>query len=150
MIDVQFQGQEPADLNPSRLADVIAGTLEILKKPDHDITLRLIDDAEMQHLNQTFRGEDKTTDVLSFNQDVQDPETGHIYLGDILISLPQATKQALEHEHSLEDEICFLAIHGTLHLLGYDHYTAEEKAIMWPLQDEIFATLRTKPDGEGL
>jgi probable rRNA maturation factor len=139
MIDVQFQGQEPADLNPSRL-----------KKPDHDITLRLIDDAEMQHLNQTFRGEDKTTDVLSFNQDVQDPETGHIYLGDILISLPQATKQALEHEHSLEDEICFLAIHGTLHLLGYDHYTAEEKAIMWPLQDEIFATLRTKPDGEGL
>jgi probable rRNA maturation factor len=148
MIDVQFQGQEPADLNPARLGEVIAGTLEILKKPDHDITLRLIDDAEMQHLNQTFRGEDKTTDVLSFNQDVQDPETGHIYLGDILISLPQAAKQALEHDHSLEDEISFLAIHGTLHLLGYDHYTAEEKAIMWPLQDEIFATLITTSKGD--
>ena len=142
MIVVQFNGKEPVELTSTRLGDVIAGTLEILKNPDNDITLRLIDDAEMLHLNQTFRGEDKTTDVLSFNQDVLDPETGQFYLGDILISLPQATKQALEHEHSLEDEISFLAIHGTLHLLGYDHYTEEEKDVMWPLQDQIFTILK--------
>ncbi len=116
--------------------------MDILKKPEMDITLRLIDDDEMRHLNQTFRGEDKTTDVLSFNQDIRDPETGQNYLGDILISVPKAALQAVEHAHSLQDEITFLSIHGTLHLLGYDHYTEEEKAIMWPLQDKIFSEIK--------
>ena len=111
-----------------------------------DITLRLIDDDEMHQLNQTFRGEDKTTDVLSFNQDIQDPETGRFYLGDILISVPKAAIQAEEHAHSLEDEITLLSIHGTLHLLGYDHYTEEEKAIMWPLQDKIFSIVQGEND----
>lgn len=146
MIDVQLNVRETVELDPERLHDAIAGTLEILKKPELDITLRLIDDEEMHHLNLTFRGEDKTTDVLSFNQDLQDPETGRLYLGDILISLPQAIKQAAEHEHSTEDEVSFLAIHGTLHLLGYDHYTEEEKAVMWPLQDQIFAELKFRKD----
>ena len=79
---------------------------------------------------------------MSFNQDFQDPETGHYYLGDILISIPKAAVQAADHGHSLEDEITFLSIHGTLHLLGYDHYTEEEKAIMWPLQDKIFTQIK--------
>jgi probable rRNA maturation factor len=144
MIDIQFDPQTLINLRPERIREAISATLEVLKKPDQDLTLRLIDDQEMQQLNQTFRGEDKTTDVLSFNQDIQDPETGQFYLGDILISLPQATRQAAEHGHSLEKEVAFLAIHGTLHLSGYDHYTPEEKAVMWPLQDQIFADLKTK------
>ncbi|MBG0787034.1 MAG: rRNA maturation RNase YbeY [Anaerolineaceae bacterium] len=142
MIDYQFDSSFKADMDGNRLSQAINKTLEILKKPEMDITLRLIDDDEMQHLNQTFRGEDKTTDVLSFNQDMRDPETGQYYLGDILISVPKAAAQAVEHGHSLEDEITFLSIHGTLHLLGYDHYTEEEKAIMWPLQDKIFAVIK--------
>jgi len=142
MIDFQFDSSSSATLDPHRLCEVIVKTLDILKKPEMDITLRLIDDDEMHQLNQTFRGEDKTTDVLSFNQDIQDPETGHYYLGDILISVPKATLQAKEHHHSLEDEITFLSIHGTLHLLGYDHYTKEEKAIMWPLQEKIFQQIK--------
>jgi probable rRNA maturation factor len=95
----------------------------------------------MQKLNETFRGEDKTTDVLSFNQDVLDPETGRMYLGDILISIPTAKKQAANQGHPLDQECAFLAIHGTLHLLGYDHYDPEEKATMWAIQDRIFKKL---------
>jgi len=144
MIEIQFDPQDSIDLRPERIRAAIAAVLTILKKPDYEITLGLIDDKEMRQLNKTFRGEDKTTDVLSFNQDLQDPETGQFYLGDILISLPQATRQAAEHNHPLEDEVAFLAIHGTLHLLGYGHYTPEEKASMWPLQDQIFADLKSK------
>ena len=144
MIEIQFDPQDSIDLRPERIRAAIAAVLTILKKPDYEITLGLIDDKEMRQLNKTFRGEDKTTDVLSFNQDLQDPETGQFYLGDILISPPQATRQAAEHNHPLEDEVAFLAIHGTLHLLGYDHYTPEEKASMWPLQDQIFADLKSK------
>ena len=146
MIDFQFDSTANVELDSKRLIQAVIKTLDILKKPDMDITLRLIDDDEMHQLNQTFRGEDKTTDVLSFNQDVQDPETGRFYLGDILISVPKATSQAEEHAHSLEDEITFLSIHGTLHLLGYDHYTEEEKAIMWPLQDKIFSIVQGEND----
>ncbi len=143
MIEFQFDSAFKADIDGNKLSQVLNKTLDILKKPEMDITLRLIDDDEMRHLNQTFRGEDKTTDVLSFNQDIRDPETGQYYLGDILISVPKAALQAVEHAHSLQDEITFLSIHGTLHLLGYDHYTEEEKAIMWPLQDKIFSEIKS-------
>ncbi|MBG0770799.1 MAG: rRNA maturation RNase YbeY [Anaerolineaceae bacterium] len=146
MIDYQFDSKSKVNLSEPRLIQAVVKTLDILKKPDMDITLRMIDDDEMHHLNLTFRGEDKTTDVLSFNQDIQDPETGRFYLGDILISVPQAAIQAADHNHSLQDEITFLSIHGTLHLLGYDHYTEEEKAIMWPLQDKIFSIVTGSDD----
>lgn len=146
MIDYQFDSKSKAEIDSNRLVQSVVKTLDILKKPDMDITLRLIDDDEMHHLNHTFRGEDKTTDVLSFNQDIQDPETGQFYLGDILISVPQAAIQAADHNHSLQDEITFLSIHGTLHLLGYDHYSEEEKAIMWPLQDKIFTIVTSSDD----
>ena len=136
MINIQFDSATKVDVNASHLVRGIAHTLGILKKPEMDITLRLIDNGEMHRLNQTFRGD----------QDIQDPETGRFYLGDILISVPQAALQAAEHGHSLEDEITFLSIHGTLHLLGYDHYTEEEKAIMWPLQDKIFSIVQGKND----
>ena len=146
MIDYQFDSKSKAEIDSKRLVQSIVKALDILKKPDMDITLRLIDDDEMHHLNQTFRGVDKTTAVLSFNQDIQDPETGQFYLGDILISVPQAAIQAADHNHSLQDEITFLSIHGTLHLLGYDHYSEEEKAIMWPLQDKIFTIVTSSDD----
>jgi len=146
MIEIQFDSTTNVDIDTSHIDLAIRHALGILKKPEMDITLRLIDNGEMHRLNQTFRGEDKTTDVLSFNQDIQDPQTGRFYLGDILISVPQAAVQAAEHEHSLEDEIIFLSIHGTLHLLGYDHYTEDEKAIMWPLQDKLFSQFKGLAD----
>lgn len=145
MIEIQFAASISDRINRQLLTEAIAKTLDVLNKPEMDITLRMIDDDEMKMLNQTFRGEDMTTDVLSFNQDVLDPETGRLYLGDILISIPTAKKQAANQGHSLDQECAFLAIHGTLHLLGYDHYEPEEKVEMWTLQDKIFAVITSRP-----
>ncbi|MCB2203042.1 rRNA maturation RNase YbeY [bacterium] len=141
MIGIDNTNPELTPVDEVLLQMAVERTLLVLKQPNMDITLRLTDDEEMRRLNQTFRGEDKTTDVLSFNQDVLDPETGRTYLGDIVISLPQAEKQAGAQGHSLSAESAFLAIHGTLHLLGYDHYDPAEKEAMWVLQDQIFADI---------
>ena len=141
MIEIQKSSSISEYYDDRLIRNAIIRTLEVLKKPELDITVRLIDDGEMKSLNQTFRGEDKTTDVLSFNQDILDPETGRSYLGDIVISIPTAKKQAEVQGHQLEQECAFLAIHGTLHLLGYDHYEPKDKAEMWPLQDQIFKSI---------
>lgn len=138
MIEIQKDSSTGHKIDLNLLELAISQTLEVLQKPPMDITLRLTNDAEMRQLNQTFRGIAKPTDVLSFNQDYIDPETGRLYLGDIIISVERAVKQAPENNHTLDEECAFLAIHGTLHLLGYDHYEPEQKDEMWQLQDKIF------------
>lgn len=96
---------------------------------EEEISLILVDDRQIRELNRTYRNVDQATDVLSF--DLQDEMTGHEedrLLGDVVISIERAAAQAQEYGHSLEREIAFLAVHGMLHLLGYDHHsTAEEK-----------------------
>jgi probable rRNA maturation factor len=94
-------------------------------------------DAEMHALNREYRGIDQTTDVLSFNENFVDPESGLDYLGDIIISIPRAKKQALEGGHTIEQEIQLLVIHGILHLSGYDHDTISKQKKMWLMQSEI-------------
>jgi probable rRNA maturation factor len=108
---------------------------------DADITIVLTDDAQLHELNREFLGVDAPTDVLSFPASETDPETGTAYLGDILISIPRATEQAQAAGHPLEAEVQLLVVHGTLHLLGYDHAEAEEKALMWKAQDEVMSRL---------
>jgi probable rRNA maturation factor len=82
-----------------------------------DVCLALISDRRMRALNRQFRGKDHATDVLSFPSD----ERG--FLGDIVIAAGMAKRQAKEHGHSLKIEVQTLALHGLLHLLGYDHET---------------------------
>ena len=108
---------------------------------DADITIVLTDDAQLQELNLEFLGVDAPTDVLSFPASESDPETGTPYLGDILISIPRATQQAQAVGHPVEAEVQLLVIHGTLHLLGYDHAEAEEKTKMWNAQAEVMSRL---------
>lgn len=90
-----------------------------------DLTLVLVDDASIQRLNLAHRGVDAPTDVLSYPMhepdDVGMPETG--FLGDIVISLDTAARQARAHGHDLEREVAILAAHGLMHLLGFDHET---------------------------
>ena len=95
-----------------------------LKRPE--LTLVFVGDAEIRRLNRNFRKKDKATDVLSFplNERASD---GKFYLGDILISVPTAKRQAAEIGHPLERELEYLAIHGFLHLLGYEHDEGHEK-----------------------
>lgn len=88
---------------------------------------------EIKRLNQTYRNIDKPTDVLSFvNDDPMDKS-----LGDIFISVDQATMQAQDFGHSLDRELGFLAVHGYLHLKGYDHHTPDEEKVMIEKQEEI-------------
>ena len=108
---------------------------------DSDMTIVLTDDAQLHELNREYLGVDAPTDVLSFPADEDDPESGVHYLGDILISIPRAKKQAKAAGHPLEAEVQLLVVHGTLHLLGHDHAKVREKARMWKAQAEVMSKL---------
>jgi len=141
MIEIQHSNSSLETINQDLLRFAIDTTLNILGEHEFDITLRLTDDAEIHQLNQSYRGVSRPTDVLSFNQNFIDPETNRLYLGDIIISTERVSHQAKQHNHSLDEECAFLAIHGTLHLLGYDHQNEIEQIKMWTLQDTIFDTI---------
>ncbi|MGB1253863.1 MAG: rRNA maturation RNase YbeY [Candidatus Promineifilaceae bacterium] len=106
-----------------------------------DVTILLTDDATLRNLNQTYRGIDKVTDVLSFTDGEAPTPDAPIYLGDLAISLPQATRQAERGGHVVSAELQLLVVHGVLHLLGYDHATPAEKAAMWAAQAAILTQL---------
>lgn len=90
-------------------------------------TVCLVSDRRMREYNRTYRGADRVTDVLAFpGDDGPDPE-GRVYLGDIVIAVPAAARQAREAGHSLARELKILALHGYLHLLGHDHETDRGK-----------------------
>ncbi len=105
------------------------------------LTIKIIADQEIQALNAAYRGIDKVTDVLSFEADYYDPDLECHYLGDVVISYPQAFAQAKKSGHPVESELQLLVVHGVLHLLGYDHGTAEEKESMWSLQARALESL---------
>lgn len=95
------------------------------RSPEVELSLVFSDDAFIHQLNREYRGKDKPTDVLSFEQD---PESG--LLGDLIISIPTSQRQAQERGHSLAQEVEWLFLHGALHLLGYDDETEEQAAEM--------------------
>jgi probable rRNA maturation factor len=106
-----------------------------------DLSVVITDDSHLQQLNRQFLGVDSATDVLSFPDRHVDPETGDIYLGDVIVSYPRAVEQASVAGHPPGAELSLLTIHGVLHLLGHDHRDEEEKAVMWAAQAEILAEL---------
>lgn len=98
-------------------------------------TLLLADDAKLRSLNMTFRAKDKPTNVLSFPAGRED------YLGDVAIAYGLTRREAREQKKSFSDHAAHLAVHGVLHLLGYDHETAKAAKIMEPLEVEILNKL---------
>lgn len=109
--------------------------------PETELTIVISDDEQLQALNAQYLGIEAPTDVLSFPANETDPESGGIYLGDIIISYPRAQAQAQAGGHSLADELQLLVVHGVLHLLGYDHGDETEQARMWSIQSEILRRL---------
>ena len=96
----------------------------------------------MTELNRTYRGVDKTTDVLSFSQrEGQNGDSWDNLLGDVIISVEQARRQAIEYGHSLAREVGFLTVHGVLHLLGWDHENPEDEGRMMAKTEEILHSL---------
>lgn len=111
-----------------------------------EVSLMLVDDQRIQALNREYRGVDRPTDVLSFalqedTEEEPDSEFEDEMLGDIVISAERAREQAEEYGHSFEREIVYLAVHGTLHLLGYDHEEENDKQEMRNKEEEVMVIL---------
>lgn len=113
--------------------------------PVAEVSLTVVDDEQIHELNRTYRGVDAPTDILSFAQlegdELAAPPGGPVLLGDLVLSAERAVAQAQEYGHSLEREVAFLTCHGLLHLLGYDHETAEAEAEMMGKTEAILADL---------
>jgi probable rRNA maturation factor len=115
-------------------------------EPHTEVSLVLADDEYIQVLNRQYRDKDCSTDVLSFALNegeeplmIDGPE--EVLLGDIIISLETATRQAEEYGHSLERELAYLTVHGILHLLGYDHMTEDDKKEMRQEEEYVLSFL---------
>lgn len=123
------------------LEEYIKYVTKKLNIEDAIFNIILVDTSEIQEINKTYRKIDKPTDVISFaledNSNFKNPVAR--MLGDIYICIPIAYEQAKTYEHSKIREICFLATHGILHLLGYDHMNKEEEEIMFNLQEELLS-----------
>jgi probable rRNA maturation factor len=115
--------------------------LDLPPAKTYELSLRLTDDLEIQSLNSQFRQQDKPTDVLSFAAmevdfpKVEDGADVALYLGDIIISVETAARQSPEHGYSLRKELAWLASHGLLHLLGWDHPDEASLLIMLHQQE---------------
>ena len=140
-VDEEFEAEVDA-------GDLVAAVAAALAAEDQsgEVTVVVTTDDAVAELNEQYRDTEGPTDVLSFP--AQDPTPGFVaapemdaYLGDIIIALPYTRRQAAAVNRSLRDELRLLAIHGALHLLGYDHAEPDEEAAMWAKQDAILARL---------
>lgn len=154
MLTIEFQGNEHLiEYDNKQLIKQIETVInyaynlhEQLQKQNDELSIIFTTNAEIQTINAQYRDKDVATDVISFafadyeDDIIFDDAMPHM-LGEIFISVEKAEEQALEYEHSFERELIFLALHGFLHLLGYDHIEAEEATAMFALQDKILEAL---------
>jgi probable rRNA maturation factor len=116
------------------------------------LTILITSDEQVRDLNRQFLGIDSATDVLSFTAGETDPDSGELYLGDVIVSYPRAQAQAQAGGHPVAEELELLVVHGILHLIGYDHAGPDAKRRMWQLQGAILDQLGTsvRPPDEHL
>lgn len=134
------------------LKKLLEKALNHLNQPSEllEMTLSIVSPEQIRELNKQFRDVDAVTDVLSFPTcdnptrgaitvvcDQINPETDLCNIGDVIICMERAKEQANEYGHSLKRELAFLALHGMLHLLGYDHIEEDDEKQMFSLQNEI-------------
>ena len=121
------------------LNDYVKYVVNELELDKCEFNIIIVDNERIHEINREYRNVDRETDVISFamedNMDIKYEDFR--LLGDIYISIDKCYEQALEYGHSRVREICFLATHGILHLLGYDHMEEDEEEIMFKLQDEL-------------
>lgn len=137
-IDVENGGNYV--LNPSQLREAAVAVLEDhTVSPGSSLTIAIEGNDMVRMLNRQFRGVDAPTDVLSFPADLPPMPDGTAlpYLGDLVIAYPYATDQANRLGHDLDQTLKLLVVHGTLHLLGFDHDTRENRQAMWAAQAAV-------------
>ncbi len=131
-VEVRAKAKVASRVNRARLRQVASRTLRA-ESTQGTVSLYITDDAEMRRLNRRFHATDASTDVLSF------PSQGGDHLGDVVISYDRARAQARRAGWRTADELDLLAVHGTLHLLGYDDLKPRARSKMWKKQEEILA-----------
>jgi probable rRNA maturation factor len=160
-VEVYLEDDQTSGQSPDRWQEWISQWLQVLDPCDPDdglplhldrayeVSLRLTDDPGIQQLNGQFRGKDQPTDVLSFAAlEVEAPpveplledEAEPLYLGDIVVSMDTALRQAQEQGHPLDVELAWLVSHGLLHLLGWDHPDDQQLAAMLEQQRQLLVT----------
>ena len=127
------------DINTNELSDYIKYVVKRLDIENAIFNIIFIDNKEIRDINREYRNVDRETDVISFaledNMDVVYDDFR--LLGDIYISYEKAIEQAKTYNHSVKREVFFLATHGILHLLGYDHMEEDDEKVMFGLQNEL-------------
>ena len=137
-VNIFNETDEKLDEEIKLMLDVLNHGKEKLNVLDAIFNVIIVNNDYIHNLNREYRGVDRETDVISFaleDDDTFNPEER--ILGDIYISIDKAKEQSESYGHSLKRELCFLAVHGFLHLLGYDHMKEEDEKVMFALQEEI-------------
>ena len=134
------ENEKKHKLDVKKYRDIIKSVFKTVDD-NHIMTVIFVDKETIHSINRDYRGVDRVTDVISFalhdNDECEFTEESEIELGDIFICVDRAIEQAGDYGHSVEREIGFLAVHGYLHLCGYDHMTEEDEKVMFARQDEI-------------
>lgn len=143
MIDLRISRAYKGLVLEEELVHAVKKTLEYQGTPPDEVDASILieNDKKLKELNRNFLGIDAATDVLSFALSEKNPENDRLYLGDVIISFPRAKAQSEQAGHSVMDELDLLAIHGVLHLLGYDHAEPLAKEKMWDAQAKILGSL---------
>lgn len=138
------------------IQEVLLHAAQAEKTGEAEVSVTLVTNGMIRDINREYRDKDAATDVISFALEEQGEDEITIHggadvrlLGDIIISVERAKEQAEDYGHSYERELGFLAVHGFLHLLGYDHLTEEDEKRMFGRQEEILASLGLQRDGHG-
>jgi len=143
---VNFEIDKEFDCLKETINQIYLNAIKEINIPENIVVnIVFVSPEKIQEMNKTYRNIDRVTDVLSFPMldDFADIEneidfvTGEVEIGDIYINPIRAKEQAIEYGHSYKREICFLALHGFLHLCLYDHIEKEDEKIMFELQDRI-------------
>jgi probable rRNA maturation factor len=139
-IEIRIHSKFSAHMSRVRLARIALKTLRA-EKANASLTIYVTDDAEIHKLNRAFHGTDAPTDVLAFPLRLEGRLIKRPYIGDIVISYDRARVQARDAGWRIADELDLLAVHGILHLLGYDDLTPRKRAKMWKQQEEILGRI---------
>ena len=139
---LRTRGLQRRSVRRAQLAWRAEAMLEALDLEDSELSILLCDDASIRELNREYRGKDKPTDVLAFPMwEGAEPSPNRELLGDVVISIPTATRQAAERDRPIIAEVTFLLAHGILHLVGYDHQTRREEQEMNAETERLLAAV---------
>lgn len=144
--DYQQSEREGWQVLLNLISSAAKATLSHQNAPTGALDILIADDETLQQLNRDYRGVSASTDVLAFPSAPGPtiPELSH-HIGDIAISVEHARVQAVSSGHTLEEELQLLVVHGTLHLMGFDHQDQSDREQMWAVQAEILESLGVSP-----